>query len=129
MNASTKHVGALALQAFFEKLVWASFLLSLLQGSLQLLPSLDVNGWTISLTKLFFSPVVSLLLALAISRLRSRIAAVVFMLSVLAALWLAYLDLVEEYWNNIPFAIGAVSIFCDLIAAFIVGKWLVRREI
>lgn len=115
--------------ATFERLVWISFGLALLQGALQLMPSLDVNGWAISLMKLFVSPVISLLVALAVSRLRSRIAAIVFILSLLASLVLAYLDVVEDYWRNLPFAVGATSIIVDLAAAAIISRWLVRSEL
>lgn len=115
--------------ATFERLVWISFGLALLQGALQLMPSLDVNGWAISLMKLFVSPVISLLVALAVSRLRSRIAAIVFILSLLASLVLAYLDVVEDYWRNLPFAVGATSIIVDLAAAAIMSRWLVRSEL
>lgn len=113
----------------FERLIWVSFGLSLLQGALQLIPSLDVNGWAISLMKLFVSPVISLLVALAVSRLRSRVAAVVFILSLLASLVLAYLDIVEAYWRNLPFAIGAASILVDVAAAAIISRWVVKSEI
>lgn len=112
----------------FERLVWISFGLALLQGALHLMPSLDVNGWAISLMKLFVSPVISLLVALAVSRLRSRIAAIVFILSLLASLVLAYHDVVEDYWRNLPFAIGATSIIIDVAAAAIIGRWLVKSE-
>lgn len=112
----------------FERLVWISFGLALLQGALQLMPSLDVNGWAISLMKLFVSPVISLLVALAVTRLRSRIAAIVFVLSLLASLVLAYLDVVEDYWRNLPFAIGAMSIIVDVAAAAIISRWLVKSE-
>lgn len=112
----------------FERLIWISFGLSLLQGALQLMPSLDVNGWAISLTKLFVSPVISLLVALAVSRLHSRIAAVVFILSLMASMVLAYLDVVEDYWRNLPFAIGAASILVDVAAAAIISRWLVKSE-
>lgn len=112
----------------FERLVWISFGLALLQGALQLMPSLDVNGWAISLMKLFGSPVISLLVALAVTRLRSRIAAIVFVLSLLASLVLAYLDVVEDYWRNLPFAIGAISIIVDVAAAAIISRWLVKSE-
>ncbi|MEE4288864.1 MAG: hypothetical protein V2J14_05800 [Erythrobacter sp.] len=112
----------------FERLIWISFGLSLLQGALQLIPSLDVNGWAISLMKLFVSPVISLLVALAVSRLRSRIAAIVFVLSLSASLVLAYLDVVEDYWRNLPFAIGAMSIIVDVAAAAIISRWLVKSE-
>ena len=102
--------------------------MALLQGALQLMPSLDVNGWAISLMKLFVSPVISLLVALAVTRLRSRIAAIVFVLSLLASLVLAYLDVVEDYWRNLPFAIGAMSIIVDVAAAAIISRWLVKSE-
>lgn len=113
----------------FERLIWISFGLSLLQGAWQLMPSLDVNGWAISLMKLFVSPVISLLVALAVSRLRSRVAAVVFILSLLASLVLAYLDIVDAYWRNLPFTIGGVSILVDVAAAVIITRWLVESEI
>lgn len=113
----------------YERLIWISFGLSLLQGALQLMPSLDVNGWAISLMKLFVSPAISLLVALAVSRLHSRIAAIVFILSLFASLVLAYFDLVEDYWRNLPFAIGATSIIIDVAGAAIVGRWLVKSEI
>jgi hypothetical protein len=77
---------------------------------------LDVNGGAISLTKLFVSPVISMLVALAVSPLRSRIASAIFILSLLASIVLAYLDLVEDYWRN-TFAIGALSILVDVVAA------------
>ena len=112
----------------FERLIWISFGLSLVQGALQLMPSLDVNGWAISLMKLFVSPVISLLVALAVSRLHSRIAAGFFILSLLASLVLAYLDVVEDYWRNLPFAIGAASILVDVAAAAIISRWLVKSE-
>jgi hypothetical protein len=112
----------------FERLIWISFGLSLLQGALQLMPSLDVNGWAISLMKLFVSPVISLLVAIAVSRLHSRIAAAVFLLSLLASLVLGYLDVVEGYWRNLPFAIGAASILVDVVAAAIISRWLVKSE-
>jgi hypothetical protein len=112
----------------FERLIWISFGLSLLQGALQLMPSLDVNGWAISLMKLFVSPVISLLVAIAVSRLHSRIAAAVFLLSLLASLVLGYLEVVEGYWRNLPFAIGAASILVDVVAAAIISRWLVKSE-
>lgn len=112
----------------FERLIWISFGLSLLQGALQLMPSLNVNGWAISLMKLFVSPVISLLVAIAVSRLHSRIAAAVFLLSLLASLVLGYLDVVEGYWRNLPFAIGAASILVDVVAAAIISRWLVKSE-
>lgn len=112
----------------FERLIWISFGLSMLQGALQLMPSLDVNGWAITLMKLFVSPVISLLVALAVSRLHSRIAAVVFILSLMASMVLAYLDVVEDYWRNLPFAIGAASILVDVAAAAIISRWLVKSE-
>jgi hypothetical protein len=77
----------------------------------------------------FVSPVISPLVALAVSRLRSRIAAIVFILSLLASLVLAYLDVVEDYWRNLPFAVGATSIIVDLAAAAIMSRWLVRSEL
>ncbi|WP_379920602.1 hypothetical protein [Erythrobacter sp. R86502] len=117
------------LGATFERLVWISFGFAVLQGALQIMPSLEVNGWAISLMKLFVSPVLSLLLALAVSRLRSRIAAVVFILSLTASLVLAYLDIVEDYWRNLPFAIGATSIVVDVVAAAIIVRWLVKSEL
>lgn len=113
----------------FERLIWLSFGLSLCQGALQLMPSLDVNGWGISLMKLFVSPVISLLVALAVSRLRSRVAAVVFVLTLLASVVLAYLDLVEDYWRNLPFAIGAASILVDVAAAGIIVRWLTKSQL
>ena len=116
-------------RTLYERLIWTSFALALLQGALQLSPSLDVNGWAISLTKLFVSPVISLLLALAVSRLRSRIASVIFILSLLASIVLAYLDVVEDYWRNIPFAIGALSILVDVVAAIIITRWLIKAEL
>jgi hypothetical protein len=115
--------------ALYERLILASFALSLLQGALQLAPSLSVNGWTISLTKLFMSPVLSLLLGFAVSRLRSLIAAAVFVLSLLASLWLVWLDLVESYWNNIPFAIGAGTVLIDLVAAGMIVRWVAKSEL
>ncbi|HSF12347.1 MAG TPA: hypothetical protein VLA50_05180 [Erythrobacter sp.] len=113
----------------YERLILASFALSLLQGALQLAPSLTVNGWAISLTKLFMSPILSLLLGFAVTRLRSRIAAAVFILSLLASLWLVWLDLVESYWNNIPFAIGAGTVLIDLLAASIIIRWVAKSEL
>ena len=113
----------------FERLIWISFGLSLCQGALQLMPSLDVNGWAISLTKLFVSPIISLLVAFAISRLRSRVAAIVFLLTLLASVVLAYLDVIEDYWRNLPFAIGAASIMVDVAAAGIIGRWLAKSQL
>ncbi|GAB5352373.1 hypothetical protein [Qipengyuania sp. 483] len=113
----------------FERLVWASFALSILQGTLQMAPSLDVNGWAISLTKLFVSPVLSLLVGLAVIRFRSKLAGVVYILSLLVSLWLVYLDLVEDYWRNLPFAIGSTSILVDLLAASFIVRWLARSEL
>lgn len=113
----------------YEQLILVSFALSLVQGALQLTPSLAVNGWAISLTKLFMSPVLSLFLGFAVSRLRSRIAAAVFVLSLLASMWLVWLDLVESYWNNIPFAIGAGTVLIDLMAAGMIVRWVVKSEL
>lgn len=115
--------------ALFERLIWISFALSLLQAALQMAPSLEVNGWAISLTKLFVSPVISLLVGLAVTRLRSRLAAAIFMLTLFASLWLVWLDLVESYWNNLPFAIGAGTVAVDLMAAVMIVRWLAKSEL
>jgi hypothetical protein len=115
--------------ALYERLICASFALSVLQGAVQLAPSLEVNGWAISLTKLFMSPILSLLLGFAVTRLRSRIAALVFGLSLLASLWLVWLDLVESYWNNIPFAIGAGTVLIDMLAAAMIVRWVAKSEL
>ena len=128
MNEPQSETALLPGRLTFERLIWISFGLSLLQGALQLMPSLDVNGWAISLMKLFVSPVISLLVAIAVSRLHSRIAAAVFLLSLLASLVLGYLDVVEGYWRNLPFAIGAASILVDVVAAAIISRWLVKSE-
>lgn len=113
----------------FESLICASFILSLLQGLAQINPSLEVYGWMISLTRLFVSPALSLALAFAVSRWRSRIAAIFFLLTVGLSLWLVYLDLVEDYWRNLPFILGMFSILADLVAGALVVRWFARSEL
>lgn len=129
MQVWDHHEGSLSKRLAFESLICASFILSIVQGLAQMIPSLEVNGWMISVTKLFVSPVLSLALAFAVSRWRSRIAAVIFLCTVGLAVWLVYLDLVEDYWRNLPFVIGLFSVLADLIAAGLVVRWFARSEL
>ena len=63
MQVWDHHEGSLSKRLAFESLICASFILSIVQGLAQMIPSLEVNGWMISVTKLFVSPVLSLALA------------------------------------------------------------------
>lgn len=120
---------SLSKRQVYEGCVLASFAIAIFQGALQMAPSLEVNGWAIALTKLIASPILSLAVAFAVSRLKSRIAALFFLAFMAVALWLIYLDLVEGYWDNIPFAVGIFSVIADLIACGLIVRWFVRREL
>ena len=117
------HSTELPFRRRYEVLVAASFLLATAQGALQLAPSLEVNGAAIALTKLFVSPVLSLLIVLLVSRLRSRVAGIIFLVSLILALGLAVLDVLEGYAANLPFVVGAGSIVLDCFAAWIMLSW------
>lgn len=113
----------------FESLICASFILAIIQGLAQMVPSLEVNGWLISLTKLVVSPFLSLALAFAVSRWRSRLAAFIYLATVGLALWLVYLDLAEDYWRNLPFVLGAFSVLADVMASGLILRWFSRAEL
>lgn len=129
MNVAVAQKPVLERRGLFEQLLIASFLLSILQGAVQLAPSVEVNGWAISMTKLFFSPVISTLIGFAISRLHSRIAMVIYLLALCLSWWLVYLDLVENYWNNLAFAIGFSSILVDTFATFLILRWVSNGDL
>lgn len=129
MSLAIAQENVLERRSLFEQLLIVSFILSVIQGAIQLAPSLEVNGWAISSTKLFFSPVISTLIGFAISRLRSRIATAIYLLALCLSFWLVYLDLVEGYWNNLPFVVGLTSIIADTVAAVLIVRWMSNGDL
>ncbi|GGD01806.1 hypothetical protein [Aquisalinus flavus] len=117
-------------RTLFEGLVVVSFVLTIAQSLLQAESSFAVNDTAIALTKLFIGPLIGLALAFAVSRLRSVIAAVLYLVLMIIAVLITASDIAAGDPLNLIFIIGLVAVICDVAAALIIMKWIVgRREV
>jgi len=113
-------------QTRYEKLIVASFLISLIKEMFYLPENLAELGPGMTLFEMFFYGILALLLGFAVSRLKSRIAAIFFLVTVALALFIIGTDFLENRWKSVPFSVGLISIIIDCIASTYILRWLFK---
>lgn len=111
-------------QSLFERLIIAAALLALVQGIYQLPKLIETYGYWEGVFDAFAMPIISMLIGLAVSRLRSRVAAVIFVVSLILTLGVLGFDLFDMQWKNLPYALGASSVALEAVAAWIAIGWM-----
>lgn len=108
----------------YEALIFAGFLLSALIEYVHFSSNKYDDGIIMAVATLPIVLILPLLNALAISRLQSRLAAFLFLISLSLALLIISIDLFEAIRLNGTFLPGLAVTMLDSFAAFFVIKWL-----
>jgi hypothetical protein len=104
----------------FEGLVIAVLVLEWIQGTVQYPASLAAHGVVIAAGDAFVAPIASFALALAISRLGSRVAALLFLLLLALAVASTIGDALTGWLTDPAFLIGSAAVALDLVATALV---------
>jgi len=111
-------------RGLFETFILVAFFFSFLQEVFHFNAFVSEIGRALSVLNLFAVPLISLVLGLAVSRLHSRVAAIIFLLTLALSLYLISTNFADGMWRSIPFGLGLVSTLFDCAAAVIIVAWL-----
>lgn len=115
-------------RSLYERLIVLSFSLAILKDVVDLPAFINDMGVVASLVDITIWSVFSLAIAFAVSRLKSRIAAVIFCALVALCLFVILTDFMNGRWANVSFWIGIMAFCLDCFAVYLIAHWFLRKK-
>ena len=125
----TARMPAMRRRKLFEIFAIIALTISCLQTAYQWPALIEAYGQTENLLMSGIELVISLILIFAVSRLRSRTAAIIFLFSYLFATVVIGYDAFNDYSKSPAYFIGLISIVFDSVAAWLVLQWLSGHQV